>query len=166
MRYAARDFNDYCEQYMKVRNESWRPQPQWNWYDARTGNGRNTDFALCRVWAGNYYGRIKWAVFSTNMTPPSLGDSIERLNKMLDNPKMYGKVQQSFSNIEEAQMAIEELFNQFQPTNKRILQGDLCLSCQKIYVPVQGDEPVECGRCVADKAIQDTVQEDDNDLVF
>ena len=166
IRYAQQDFNDQCRRYIRIRNESWRKKPQWGWKQAFNGNGMNMDFALCRVWAGQRYGIHRWAVFPTNMTPPSLESNIEKLNKMLDSSAYAGKIKQSFSNMEEAQLGIEELFNQFQPANRRMLQGDLCPSCQQIYVAVSGNEPTECGRCVADKTIQDNNLQEDGELVF
>ena len=164
--YQQQDFDYAARMFISIRNEGWKPKPMWGWKESYNGNGLNADFALCRVWVGTRYGSVKWFVFPTNMTPPALESNIKKLNEMLENKSFAGKIPQTFANHEEAQLAVEDLFDKFQPANKRMLQGDLCPSCQSIYVPVVSETPQECGRCVADRALTDSIDVEDGELVF
>ena len=168
IRYAQQDFDEEVRRFKRAWLESQRPRPQWGWRDARNGNGVTMDFALCRVWAGKDRFRpgFTWNIMSTNMTPPSIKDNLDKVNGMLRSKAFEGKIQQSFSNIEEAQLGIEDVFSKFQVANRKMLQGVLCHTCEEIYVPFREDGPTECGRCVADKAIQEQSEIEDGEMVF
>lgn len=142
-----------------LRNHG-KPVPQWPWRLAKTGNGFVISFALCNVWAGSQRDRNgirhRWNIFQNDETSPEIADRIMAVNKLLDMPaSMTSGMQTRFDTVQEAQIGLEALFDQFDPDNKRMLMGDLCEGCKTKWVsPAEDGSQQRCTKCRFQKYVE------------
>ena len=120
---------------------------EWLWKPTVKDTGEIVDFAVCRPWVGESKanrGKYTWHVYAKEA---SLDRRVKRLNRMSD----------TFDTLVEAKEDIEEVFADFNPENRQMLQGERCPCLQEYYAPEHGPKCQEYKAPVAltDEEIQE-----------